>query len=335
MRAIGLTLLLLLGMADGACIEDPGSEEDAEAPIRLEDEELLRARLTEREDVGQPPQPWSTRVAGRSLTITGEYEVALADIRRQIVADDVVQPDRLLFAHELEVEAFYSFGPALSLFAQVRLGAAEDQLEDTVDAISEGYAERGEMWLYSEDVAGSDFDLDLGRLHFEDERRWWWDDGLAVAQELARERSSLDDIHPEDQDVLRIFGQLAWSWSPQHAIELFLLHPASPGCGGRLAMLPAMRATIASSARSIAAQGERSTPVPALRSESAPTLCHRYLASSRRDATRTPLNSLSIVPRCNEAFTESAPAGRQREDAGHLAEWLLIRGSGARTALNG
>lgn len=238
-RTAALAIGILFGVPEGNCIETPGLEEDTEAPIDLEEEDALRQRLTEREDVRQPPDPWSINVAERPLTITGEYEVALAAIRRRVIEEDVHEADRLLLAHELELEAFYTFGPALSMFAQMRFGGAEDQLDDTPDAVSESYVERGEMWLYSEDLGGSGIDLDLGRLHFEDERRWWWDDeldairistepeplgfGLAVAQELGPERSSPDEIDPEDEDVLRVIGQLAWVWSPRHAMELFLL----------------------------------------------------------------------------------------------------------------
>jgi alginate production protein len=100
--------------------------------------------------------------------------------------------------------------------------------------------ERGELWLYSEDLFGSRLDLDLGRLHFEDDRRFWWDEDLdavrlayelpsaeitlAVAQELAPERSDSDGIDPENDQVLRLIGEASWDLGPGHAAEVFLLH---------------------------------------------------------------------------------------------------------------
>jgi hypothetical protein len=238
--ALSLIVVLLLGPSAWAQGDEPLSERDADNTVRFEAEEALRQRLTEREDKRRPPDPWSVAVAGRPLTISGEYDIGLSGIRRQVVGEQVTQPDRVLFENELEIEAFYSFGPQLSLFAQLRLGAAEDQLADTVDPTSETYLERGEMWLYSEDVAGTGADLDLGRLNFEDERRWWWDAdldairvvaepgpvtlGVALAEELAPARSGDSRIAAEDQDVLRVFAELAWDWSPRHRLELFLLY---------------------------------------------------------------------------------------------------------------
>ena len=44
------------------------------------------------------------------------------------------------------------------------------------------------MWLYSENIAGTDLNLDVGRLDFEDDRRWWWDDELDAARIALRAR---------------------------------------------------------------------------------------------------------------------------------------------------
>jgi alginate production protein len=94
------------------------------------------------------------------------------------------------------------------------------------------------MWIASEDVGGSDVSIDAGRLDFEDDRRWWWDDeldavrlawepaegvelGLALAQELLPERSDRDYIEPEQEDVLRVLGFATWAWRTDQAFELF------------------------------------------------------------------------------------------------------------------
>ena len=74
------------------------------------------------------------------------------------------------------------------------------------------------MWLYTENIAGSHVNLDIGRLDFEDERRWWWDDeldavrveyeretfdlALALAYELASESTDKDAVDPDQKDVL-------------------------------------------------------------------------------------------------------------------------------------
>ncbi len=204
------------------------------------DEDALRERLTEREDQRRPLVPWSIDIAGRPLTFSGEYELAPTYVRRQVIGEKVEQPDRLLFEQGLEAEAFYSFGPTLSLFAQLRAGMEKDLLPDTFEAVSDLFLERGEMWLYSEDLLGSHLSFDLGRLHFEDERRFWWDQdldavrlayerprldiALALAWELGPTRSDRDRVDPEQDEVLRLIAEASWDLGAHHALELFLLH---------------------------------------------------------------------------------------------------------------
>jgi len=228
--------LALGGPAAGAGGEASFLEPDVE-----EDEDAsLRERLTEREDERRPLRPWSVPVAGRPLTVSGEYELEIGFLRRQVIGEAVPEENRLLLEQEIEVEAFYSFGRPLSLFAQARVRMEEDLLPDTFEEVSDYYVERGEMWLISEDIGGSGVSVDAGRLDFEDDRRWWWDDELdavraafetetleisgALARELAPSRSDQSFVDPEHDRVLRVLGELSWEWSEDHALELFLVY---------------------------------------------------------------------------------------------------------------
>lgn len=200
----------------------------------------LRERLTEREDKRRPKTPWSRELAGRPLTVSGQYELELASIRRQVMGSGVQEPDRLLLAHGFELEVFYSFGTSLSLFGQLRGQLEQDLLDDGLEELSDYYLERGEMWLYTEGIAGTHVNLDLGRLDFEDDRTWWWDEeldavrvayeteafelSLALARELAPARSDHDHVDPQHDRVLRLFGEVSWDWRPNHALELTMLY---------------------------------------------------------------------------------------------------------------
>ncbi len=151
---------------------------------------------------------------------------------------DPIHPDPV--ESELEVEAFYTLGRELSFFAQLRLGLVEDLLDDTPDEVSDLYVERGEMWLYAEDIAGSHLNFDVGRLNFEDDRRWWWDDDIdalrvayetqtveiavALARQLGPSRSDRHFVEPEDDRVLRVLGEASWNWHENHVLELFALY---------------------------------------------------------------------------------------------------------------
>ncbi len=223
----------------GALAADAGGAQDSSKRAEIPAEDL-RSRLTEREDKPRPEDPLSIDVAGRPLTIGGEYEVIINGVKRRVLGEDVQEPDQVFFEQQLELEGFYTFGPPLSFFAQLRLGMEEDLLRDTFDDTSNIFIERGEMWIYGEDVAGTGLNVDFGRLSFEDDRRWWWDDeldavrasyeaddfeiALSVAHELGANRSDQTGVAPENDSVVRILGEISWDWSPNHAAELFLLH---------------------------------------------------------------------------------------------------------------
>ena len=197
-------------------------------------------RLTERPDKRRPIEPFDIDIDGRPLVLGGQYEIGLGYLRNRILGADVEQPDRLGLEQGLELEAFYSFGPKLSLFAQVQIVMEEDLLPNTFESVHDIFVERGEMWLYSENIAGTHLNLDLGRLDFEDDRHWWWDDTLdavrvayeretyevafAVARELGSDRSDWSEVEPEHERVLRLIGEASWDWNRNHALELFLLH---------------------------------------------------------------------------------------------------------------
>ena len=226
------------GLSGAAAAAEPSASPPEPAPTVGDVD--LRERLTEREDKRRPKTPWSRELAGRPLTVSGQYELELASIRRQVMGSGVQEPDRLLLAHGFELEVFYSFGTSLSLFGQLRGQLEQDLLDDGLEELSDYYLERGEMWLYTEGIAGTHVNLDLGRLDFEDDRTWWWDEeldavrvayeteafelSLALARELAPARSDHDHVDPQHDRVLRLFGEVSWDWRPNHALELTMLY---------------------------------------------------------------------------------------------------------------
>ncbi|MFD0738863.1 alginate export family protein [Lysobacter koreensis] len=229
--------LLVLAFA----LAPAGAQPPPQAATALDEgeDEALQQRLTEREDKRRPRDPISVDVAGRPLVLGGEVELEAGLLRPYRAVDAPGRDDRALLELGLEAEAFYSVGKPLSVFAQLRLAAEEDLRVGDYMQISERYLERGEMWLYSEDIGGSGIDLDLGRLDFEDDRRWWWDEeldavriafegervefALAFARELGPNRSDRDFVDPEHDRVQRLIAEASWDWAPNHALQLFAL----------------------------------------------------------------------------------------------------------------
>lgn len=233
-------LLLAWTVAAAAQPADPPAAQAADEADEEEDDDVLRQRLTEREDQRRPLRPFTVHLFDHPLTLGGEYELQTAYVRRRVFDERVAEPDRLLLETELELEAFYTAGPLFSLFLQARLVLEEDLLGRTFEGVSDFYVERGETWVYSEGLFGTGLRLDLGRLHFEDERRWWWDEELdavrlgwergefeievAVARELAPERSDRSFVDPEQERVLRVLADASWDFHAHHGVELFALY---------------------------------------------------------------------------------------------------------------
>jgi alginate production protein len=228
MRVLAV-LVLLLGLALPARAEED-EEEEAD----------LRERLTEREDKRRPLDPRTIDVAGRPLVVGGEWEAGIVGARRFALGKSPREPDRVLFEQQLEIEGFYSFGPELSLFAQLQVIVEEDLLAHSIDEVSDQYVEIGELWVNSANVFGSDFSVDAGRIDFEDDRRWWWDDELdavrviweretfevqlAVGRDFAPSRSDHSYVEPENDRVVRWIGEASWDVGDAHGFELFFLH---------------------------------------------------------------------------------------------------------------
>jgi alginate production protein len=206
-----------------------------------EEEIQLRDQLTEREDENRVEDPWTIFVFGNPLSANGEYEISLEGT--DPVASTPLEDDQLLLEQELEGELFYTLGEPLSFFVQAGLRWDYDLLSATPNGVDDWYVERGEMWIFAGDVLGSGIDFDVGRLEFEDDRRWWWDEeldaarveweggpeeafgaSLAVAHELAPNRSDRSRIDAEDEDRLRVIGELSWEPVANHGFELFALY---------------------------------------------------------------------------------------------------------------
>lgn len=230
-------------VASHVLAQEPGDKSAAAAESKKEVEvQSLREQLTEREDETRVEKPWTVNLFGHPLTVLGQYEAALEYFDQLALGDVTNHYGQLLLEQEIELEAFYTLGPWLSFFVQPRLIWEEDLDSETPDAVSDIFVERGEMWLDSRNIAGLPLSLEVGRLNFEDDRLWWWDEdldavriiyenrpetfevALAAAQELFSARSDRSFVEPENEEVFRVIAESCWDWSPNHAVEFFGLY---------------------------------------------------------------------------------------------------------------
>jgi len=236
-RSIRLPLSTLATAAFLLVAMRPARAQQAVDPPPTETRDL-RQRLTEREDENRVEQPFQFNVFGRPLSWSSHYETTVDYLDPAVLGAGERKHDQLLIENELETELFYSFGPALSLFAQLRLKMEWDNFNDQQpEVVTDFFVERGEMWLSSTNIADSGFNLELGRLDFEDDRLWWWDEdldalrlsyergdvevALSVARELAPARSDLGSVVPEDNRALRLIAEASWNYRPNHSLQFF------------------------------------------------------------------------------------------------------------------
>jgi hypothetical protein len=203
-----------------------------------ETEETLserRQRLTERPEEPRPDEQLAIPIFGRPLTIGGELEARLAYDRDAALGsrDD----DRARVVASVELEVFYPASETVSLFSELKYAFDWNFYREGGGEVNQHRLRRGESWLLAEEVWGTPFSVDVGRLNFRDERRWWWDEDLdavrlafedfgvriqaAVAKELAPEDLRLGRIDPEAEDILRILGSASWRYSRRHHLDLF------------------------------------------------------------------------------------------------------------------
>jgi len=230
-RVVCSLVLALLALSPAAEAQDQGAPPAEEAD--------LRSRLTEREDENRVEQPWTTLLFGHPLTATVQVELA-TEWTRQFIEDDPPDDEtRTLLEQEVEGELFYTRGPQFSVLLQARVAWEEDLRSDTRRGVSDVYVERGETWLHSERIFGTPLTFEIGRLDFEDERRWWWDEdldavrigiegesfdwALALARELAPARSDRGYVDPEQEDVTRLIAEASWDWAENHTLDFFAL----------------------------------------------------------------------------------------------------------------
>lgn len=197
--------------------------------------------LIRRPDDRRPKDQFSTVIAGRPLTIGGEYNFEFDDrVDFELGADfdDITRIDQ-----ELQLEFFYPFTEEVSLFAELKaLDQREIDAEDPArdrDLRTNTQLQRGEMWLFVDRLFSPQTGLQLGRQDFREKREWWWDEDLdavrfyydeddvhlqiALAQELAKISNKQDFIDPEQEDVTRILGNLVWQWRKRQLLELYFL----------------------------------------------------------------------------------------------------------------
>lgn len=193
--------------------------------------------LTSRPDDRRPDEQLTLELAGRPLTIGGEFEIQTRR-RDDFALEEEDSETRLDLQTQLEI--FYPVSERIAAFFEVKAERESEVFTGEASRETTSAVERGEMWLYMNRFLHPDLALQIGRQNFVDEREWWWDEDLdalrlhydrrhlktelAVAQEVGRV-STREGIDPEDEDILRLLGRASWLWRSEQRLDFFgLLH---------------------------------------------------------------------------------------------------------------
>ena len=198
--------------------------------------------LPRRPDEKPPEKPPTASLFGRPLWIEGDVQ-ARDRYKKNFDLDDATRDDTLELRHRLTLEALYSIAPHVVLFAKGRAIYEPTLTLDTGERTDSKELQRREHWLFVGDVLqsvlGPGHSLQIGRLKFSDERRWWWRtrlDGvrfqydrpqvhleLGATEDLAPKSTETRFIKPDEKDIFRVFGNAARLWKEKQRLDFFFL----------------------------------------------------------------------------------------------------------------
>jgi len=215
------------------------------ASVTLQPHLYNAAVLTARHDNNRPDTQLTLQLFGRPLIIGGELE-SRARHRDNYELEGIDQRTRIDIGGELEF--FYPMSERYAAYVEIK-GVQQTEVYSSDDELESAQAlVRGEAWFYMHDFLIDNLGLQIGRQNFADHREWWWDTSLdavrliydrgrinaelAVGKELWRV-STLEDIEPDEKDILRVLSRFSWAWIQGQNLELFgLLHRDSSGQSG-------------------------------------------------------------------------------------------------------
>ena len=206
--------------------------------------QALTRRLEERWSQDQT----KLQVFSKPLIVGGKYETTLRHRQDFDFADD---DDITRFDNELSFDLYYPFRSNMALFLELSAAAEFDIYAEDGDEESEKKLKLGEAWLFIDELFASNTGLQIGRQNLSEQREWWWDADLdairlfydqepwqleiGIAEQLVRADTEEEFIDPDEDNLMRLFAHLNWSWADDHSLEAYFLrqndHSSTPRVG--------------------------------------------------------------------------------------------------------
>jgi len=209
--------------------------------------------LTRNPDDRRPAEQLTVSFLGRPLTIGGEVGTN-SDMQRGYDLEGDRRDRSLQLEQQLDLELTYPLSGSALIFLKAKGGYSSEREAVGDPLVFDWALERGESWIYLDDIGGTGLGLQVGRQNFHETREWWWDkdlDGarvrydrptvhaeLAFARDVAPVSIVGGASDPEDAGIRRWFGQWGWLWRRGHRLEGFFLaqqdRSGHPAVGARI-----------------------------------------------------------------------------------------------------
>jgi hypothetical protein len=148
--------------------------------------------------------------------------------------------DQVNLGQRLELDAFYSFTDHSAIYIAAEFDYAQRVYADVEREIERWTLQRKEFWLYFGRLFETPLAMQLGGQNYADDRQWWWNEDLdaarvrfesptvnaefSAAQQLLPRELGEDRIDPEEDEILRLLGQIEWAWSTDQSLALRVLY---------------------------------------------------------------------------------------------------------------
>jgi alginate production protein len=229
-RRITLLLAAVLALpclsaAQGAGVVTPAQPGTLPAPAHAADRRI---------DDRRPAEPLHLLLGTTLVKLSGNWEYS-DERRRNFDLQDSRARDRRVREHEVKLEAQAELRPGLRARVQAVLLHETRHTQGTAHALKQQALERGEMWLQWDQIQGTPWSLQLGRVPLVERRSLWWDDDVdalrlryaqgpwqldaGLARTLLRVSSAEPGIAPEERGVWRQWGEATWRYAPRHLLE--------------------------------------------------------------------------------------------------------------------
>jgi alginate production protein len=225
---------------------DEATEKTASKSEGIEKSKLKKLKKAARKlgisnDDSRPEQLKENTLLGRPLYLGGEVR-GIVSAKKDYDLKKDAEDDITEFKPDQTLELFWLPSDSTAVFATVR-GSIESTLykEGGNRKDTELDLALRSLWLLQTNLLDTPFAIQVGRQRLQDDREWWWDEHLDAARlhyfgsdvtafvgvgKLNKpiNTSTLNELKPNDQDLLRYFGNIDWKWSKNQHVGLFAVH---------------------------------------------------------------------------------------------------------------